>query len=152
MVSFVPILADFVVYGSDGRALVVEAKVRAGSGNDTAWSTVFRENLLADSTVPVDAWFLLATPQTLFLWEPNQPPDREANWESDATPIFQSYLQRAGLASETKLDGEVFEMMVAWWLRDLRDPDAGPRSDDALLVALRRRLRDGLVVRRATAA
>jgi hypothetical protein len=142
---------DFIAYGADGRALIVETKVRPATGNNAAWSLGYRENLIANDVVPVDAWLLLATPETLFLWQPTAPPDAEANWETDARPVFAPYLSGAGIDAGSRLDGQAFEMVVAFWLRDLQLGDS-VATGNALLDKVRERLRTGSVVRGKTAA
>lgn len=142
---------DFVAYGSDGRPLVVETKVRPGVGNHREWGTVYRENLLASEALPRNAWFLLATPEVLYLWKPDEPADAPANWEVSAESVFRPYLSRAGIEPSARLHGAAFEMVVASWLRALRADDAKTPSGE-LFDVLRARLRHGLIVRAQSAA
>jgi hypothetical protein len=126
---------DFVLYDRHGRlAAIVEVKAKRGTSN--SWAAEFRRNLLAHEAFRQAPYFLLVTPEKLYLWRESSrisgaesspvPPD----YELDAKSLFRRYLERAGLKPED-VSGQAFELIVMSWLGDLilqlpdvlREPD-----------------------------
>ncbi len=114
---------DFTLYDRHGRlAAIIEAKTKLGTSS--RWAAEFRQNLLAHEAFRHAPFFLLVTPERLYLWEeslraegaePNLvPPDHEI----DARPLFKRYLERTELNLED-VSGQTFELIVMSWLGDL---------------------------------
>jgi hypothetical protein len=121
---------DFVLYDRHGRlAAIVEIKAKRGTSS--RWAAEYRRNLLAYEAFQHAPFFLLITPDRLYLWK--EAP-RTAGAESlpippdlalDAKSLFRRYLERTGLKMEA-VSGQAFELIVMSWLGDLilQLPDA----------------------------
>ncbi len=115
---------DFFLYDRIGRlAAVIEVRNRRGTSSQ--WAAELRRNLLAHfETYRGAPFFLLATPDRLYIWkdaatdlaEDSAPvlPDYEVN----AKPLFSRYLEGSGRKLE-EIHGPTFELVVLSWLGDL---------------------------------
>jgi len=114
---------DFVLYDRHGRlAAIIEVKAKRGTSSK--WAAEFRRNLLAYESFRDAPFFLLVTPDRLYLWKEApktsdasvslKPPD----FELDTNLLFRRYLERAGLKLED-VSGQAFELIVMSWLEDL---------------------------------
>lgn len=109
---------DLVLYGRDGRLAVI-VDIRNKRGTTAEWAARLRQNLVAYDAVPAADFFLVATPDRIYLWKDGQsetflPPA----YEVDARKTLASYFEKAGLDPE-KISGPAFELLVAAWLSDL---------------------------------
>ncbi len=58
---------DFVAYDRQGRVLLLaEAKSRRGTSE--SWAAGLRQNMLSHGLLPSSKYFLIATPERLYLW------------------------------------------------------------------------------------
>lgn len=114
---------DFTLYDRFGRlAAVIE--VRANRGTSSQWAADFRRNLRGLEAFRYPPFFLLVTPDRLYLWKEGTrtggpdsspvPPD----YEVFARPLFEPYLQDAHLKLDD-VNAPGFELLVMSWLRDL---------------------------------
>lgn len=116
--------ADFYCYGPDGRlALIVEARARTATTN-TAWAAQVRQERLAESPADQQAAFAIVTLEALYVWDAGAPADRVADYEAslgseDFRSAFGAYLERAGITASSRVDDQVLELVVAWWLDDI---------------------------------
>jgi hypothetical protein len=111
---------DFILYDRHGRlAAVIEAN--ATRGTSSRWAAEFRRNLLAYDAFRYAPFFLLVTPDRLYLWKENLksaeppsliPPDHEL----DADPFFRPFLSRVGREDVSRAS---FGLIVMSWLGDL---------------------------------
>src|ERR1017187_7819118 len=63
---------DFVAYDRDGGVLLLaEAKSRHGTSQD--WAAGLRRNMLAHGLLPWAKYFLIATPERMYLWKQERP-------------------------------------------------------------------------------
>jgi hypothetical protein len=112
--------ADIIGYSHDNR-LVLVGEVKNKKNTSPNWATQLRRNILAHSHRPPSSdYFLVATPDRLYLWKSSgdsQPSDARP-LAVDAKQIFSSYLESAGVAPETA-SSPAFELAVAAWLADL---------------------------------
>jgi hypothetical protein len=112
--------ADIVGYGRDKR-LVLVGEIKNKKNTSPIWAAQLRRNILAHSDqLPSSEFFLVATPDRLYLWKSagnNLPPDARPI-DIDAKQIFSSYLERAGVAPESA-SSPAFELAVAAWLAEL---------------------------------
>ena len=110
---------DVILYDSIGRAAaVVEVKNRRGTSAE--WAAGLRRNLVAHGLAVAADYFLVVTPDRVYMWhgaglDPRPvPPTAEA----EAGPLFSPYFEMArvepGSASE-----QAFELVVGAWLADL---------------------------------
>ena len=119
---------DLLVIGHDGTPkLVVEVKAR--SGTSSTWAAQFRRNLVVHGLVPPASYFLLASPEQFYLWEPkhdglDSPPDFVADSKQTLAPWLKHMQSRPGTISESAL-----ELLIHAWLSEVvtnPDPDDIP--------------------------
>ncbi|MDE0364797.1 MAG: hypothetical protein OXP09_04420 [Gammaproteobacteria bacterium] len=89
-----------------------------------------RRNIVAHGA-PLDSdYFLLVTPDRLYLWQDagSDPAELPPTFVADTEPAFAPYFKNAGIDAR-KISGEAFEFLVAAWLSDLtRLPEADAKS------------------------
>jgi hypothetical protein len=113
------VYADFALYDHDGRLLAV-VEVKNKSGTSRAWAAKLRRNILAHGGFRSADFFLLVTPDKLYLWKGAgaEPAVVLPALEVDAQPIVQPYFEKAGI-NPADVSGRAFELVVAAWLGDL---------------------------------
>jgi len=130
-------LADVAAYDKDGQlALVVEAKSRLHTTAD--WAAQMRRNLFAHGIVPKSSYFMLAMPDTLYLWrgkemgaEPAKP-----DYVISPEPLFRRYLDSVNV-NTLKLSEQSLEILVNSWISDLIQsglPDGLPEPQRTILA------------------
>ncbi len=124
--------ADLVIYNRDGQiAAVAEVKNKLGTSGE--WAAKMRRNILAHGGFPAIDFFLLATPDRLYLWKMSgsEPLQVQPTYEIDAQSIFQPYLQSVEVDSRI-VSARAFELVVAAWLVDVIRSGGPPekRTDD----------------------
>lgn len=114
-----PIRPDLVVYSRHNEpSLIVEVKNKKDVSE--GWARDFRRNLLAHGGFPRAPYFLLVTPEQLYLWSQgpdglDAPPDAHASTR-DTLKVFLD-----ALPSE-RLDEVSLEMVTHAWLSSLAGP------------------------------
>jgi len=111
--------ADLALYDRDGQlTAVAEIKNKVGTSRD--WAAKLRRNILAHGDFRSIDFFLLVTPDRLYLWKDagGDPIPVEPTYEVDAHPLLQPYFARAGV-DPSEVSGRAFELVVAAWLADL---------------------------------
>jgi hypothetical protein len=113
----------FTLYDRYGRLAAV-FEIRAKRGTTSEWAAELRQNLLSYEAFRYAPFFLLVTPDRLYLWKESPramgmesspiPPD----YEIDAKPLFQPYLKGTHQKLE-EISRPAFELVVMSWLRDL---------------------------------
>jgi hypothetical protein len=113
------VYADFALYDRNGRLIAV-AEVKNKSGTSREWAAKLRRNILAHGGFHRADFFLLVTPDKLYLWKgaSAEPAVGQPAFEVDAQPIFKPYFERAGV-NPADGSGRAFELIVAAWLGDL---------------------------------
>lgn len=109
---------DLALYDRDERLVaVVEVKGRLGTSED--WAAQFHRNLLSLG-MPGAPFFLLATPDRLYLWTGEASPSGKdrPSFVVDARPILGPFFQRARIKPE-EVSPHVLEFVVADWLTEL---------------------------------
>lgn len=111
--------ADLALYDASGR-LTATAEVKNRSGTSPEWAAQTRRNILAHGGRLNPDFFLLVTPDRLYVWKDagNDPVECPPNHIADLTPVFAPYFDNAGL-NPRNVSGDAFEMLVAAWLSDL---------------------------------
>lgn len=110
---------DFTLYDQNGQLIAV-AEVKNKPGTSRDWAAALRRNILAHGGIRHADFFLLVTPDKLYVWkhagpEPTAvPPD----FEVDARPVFEPYFKRAGI-NRDDISGSAFELVVMAWLGDV---------------------------------
>jgi hypothetical protein len=110
---------DFVAYDREGRVvLLAEAKSRRGTSEH--WAARLRRNMLSHGMLPWAKYFLIATPERMYLWKQERPNPRDVppEFTIDAAKVFQPYFQK--LRQEpSNIGPEAFELLVLTWLNDI---------------------------------
>ncbi|MGH8557523.1 MAG: hypothetical protein ACRESZ_08690 [Methylococcales bacterium] len=111
--------ADLTLYDRDGR-LVAIAEVKNKHGTSSDWAAKFRRNLLVHGGYFQADFFLLVSPDRLYIWKNAsiKPILIQPTYEIDARPFFAPYFERARVNPENS-SGQAFELVVAAWLADL---------------------------------
>jgi hypothetical protein len=127
---------DFVAYGREGEVvLLVEAKSRRGTTE--GWAAGLRRNMLSHGFLPSSKFFLIATPDRIYVWRKGRPEQTAARPEftTDAAKVLQPYFQRLN-QDPSKIGPEAFELLVLTWLNDVAGSVAGSAVEDPSLVWL----------------
>jgi hypothetical protein len=111
--------ADLALYDRDGRLIAV-AEVKNKQGTSREWAAKFRRNMLVHGGYSQADFFLLVTPDRLYIWKNAgiTPTLVQPTYELDAQPLFAPYFERAGV-NPSDISGQAFELVVAAWLGDL---------------------------------
>lgn len=111
--------ADLVLYDRYGR-LVAAAEIKNKRGTSSDWAAKLRRNILAHGGFPHVDFYLIITPDRLYLWKGagEQPDLIHPTYEADARPIFKPYFERTRVAP-ADVSSHAFELVVASWLGDL---------------------------------
>ena len=120
---------DLAIYDSGGQlAAVVEVKAKRGTSR--TWAAEFRRNLLTHGGNYRPIYFLIVTPDRIYLWKNagTIPQILDPDYEIDARLIFKPYLDAAHLG-EDRISGGAFEIIVMSWLNRLT---IAPSFDDDL--------------------
>lgn len=123
---------DFIAYDRDGRVLLL-AEANSRHGTSESWAAGLRRNMLAHGLLPASEYFLIATPERLYLWRQEQPDTIEAPPQVtvDAEKVLEPYFQK--LQQEPSHIGpEAFEHLVWAWLKDIANqPRVAPNRDSS---------------------
>ena len=140
--------ADLALYDRAGRLTAV-AEVKNSLGTSRKWAAQTRRNILAHGALGQSDYFLLVTPDRIYLWKDAGVEPREVlpNYEGNPGPSFAPYFDKARI-DPGRVTGPAFEMLVAAWLSDLTRVPAG--DSDAVQdwleeSGLRAAARDGRV-------
>src|SRR5260370_27981919 len=110
---------DFVAYDKEGHVvLLAEAKSRRGTSEH--WAALLRRNMLSHGVLPWAKYFLIATPERMYLWKQERPNPSEAppEFTIDATKVLQPYFQKLH-QEPSDIGPEAFELLVSAWLTDI---------------------------------
>src|SRR5258708_1352624 len=110
---------DFAAYDREGRiVLLAEAKSRRGTSED--WAARLRRNMLAHGVLPSAKYFLVATPERIYLWKQEDTNTAEARPEFtiDAEEVFRPYFEKLH-QEPSRIGPEAFELLVFTWLTDV---------------------------------
>src|SRR5207248_7492860 len=122
---------DFIAYDREGHiVLLAEAKSRRGTSEN--WAARLRRNMLSHGVLPWAKYFLIATPERLYLWKQERPNLAEVAPEVtiDATKEFQPYFQKLH-QEPSDIGPEAFELLVLTWLTDIARAGDGLDQDVA---------------------
>ena len=110
---------DFVAYDKDGRVvLLAEAKSRCGTSDN--WAARLRRNMLSHGTLPGSKFFLIATPERMYLWkhQPAGMPEAPPEYTADAQKVLEPYFEKLR-QKPSAIGPEAFEFLVLTWLVDI---------------------------------
>ena len=128
---------DLALYDRNDRLTAV-AEVKNKLGTSREWAARTRWNILAHGGSCSADFFILVTPDRLYLWKDAgaDPARIPPAYEADAQPEFAPYFESAGV-DPRRVGGHAFELLVAAWLGDVirsggtegtGDEPAGDRS------------------------
>ena len=124
--------ADLALFDSHGRLTAV-VEVKSKMGTSIEWAKFTRRNILARWETDGVGFFLLVTPDRLYMWKDSGtglgpvPPTHNA----DTTAEFAPYFKGAGV-SPNHISGHAFELVVGAWLGDvMRSARRADESTDA---------------------
>jgi hypothetical protein len=110
---------DFVAYDRQGQViLLAEAKTRRGTS--AKWAAGLRTNMLSHGVLPTAKYFLIATPDHVYLWNQKSSnlSDAPPEFTIDGGEVFGSYFQKLDL-DPSEIAPAAFELLVLTWLSDL---------------------------------
>lgn len=121
---------DFVAYDRDGQVvLLAEAKSRRGTSE--SWAAHLRRNMLSHGALPWAAYFLIATPERMYLWKQDRsdPADVPPKFTVDAAKVLNPYFEKLH-QEPSKIGPEAFELLVLTWLTDITQFDQEKMKKD----------------------
>lgn len=112
-----PLQADLSLYDAHGALTgIVEVKNRIGTSRQ--WAAKTRRNLFAHGLGWGAGFFLLVTPDRLYVWKDADAAEVPPTYDVETGRTFDTYLEHAHL-TPGQLSGYAFELVVAAWLGDL---------------------------------
>jgi hypothetical protein len=124
---------DFVGYNQRGQVvLLAEAKSQLGTTDQ--WAAQLRRNILAHGSLPPAPFFLIATPDRVYIWKQKES-DMEAaspDLVLEARHALGPYFAKLGRPI-SQLGREAFQHMVHWWLNDLALSTGEMANEDSSL-------------------
>lgn len=110
---------DFVAYDREGRVVLL-AEVKSRRGTSEYWAARLRKNMLSHGILPWAKYFLIATPERMYLWKQERANQAEVppEFTIDAAKVFQPYFQKLH-QEPSKIGPEAFELLVLTWLTDV---------------------------------
>ena len=133
--------ADLALYNTHGRlTAIVEVKNKMRTSSE--WAALTRRNILAHGDFIGADFFLLITPDRMYMWKDagTDPVPVPPTYEADTTKEFAPYFESVGVSPET-ISGHAFELVVGAWLGDVM---RSARRTDENTDTLRRLVDSGL--------
>jgi hypothetical protein len=124
---------DFIAYDPSGHAvLLAEAKSRRGTS--AQWAAQLRSNMLAHGLLPPAKYFLIATPDRMYLWTEDgaEPAEAAPKFTIDAAKEFQPYFEKFH-QEPSGIGPQAFDFLVLTWLTDLARSGEETLKQDASL-------------------
>ena len=114
-----PPQADLALYDRKGR-LTALAEIKNRRGTSSAWAARTRRNILAHGGLGRSDFFLLVTPDRLYVWKDagTEPVELPPTYEANCEPAFAPYFERAGI-DPAAVSRQAFEILVSAWLSGL---------------------------------
>ena len=129
--------ADLALFDRSGQLTAV-AQIKNKLGTSREWAAQTRRNMLAHGRGHNAEFFLLVTPDRLYVWKGvgNEPVQTPPTYEVDTHPGLATYLESTGV-DPRHLSSDAFELLVGSWLSDVaRSGDtAGEFGDDRDWIA-----------------
>ena len=112
-------LADLAIFDRSGQIAAV-AEIKRQFGTSCDWAARLRRNLLAHGIRRVGGYFLLITPDRLYLWKDAgiNPEKVPPTHEADMQPEFAQYFEGAGIDPDN-ISEAAFELLVGAWFGQL---------------------------------
>jgi hypothetical protein len=110
---------DFVLYDRGGQKVaIVETKNKRGTTRE--WAAELRRNIAGHRQLGSAEFFLLVTPDHLYLWKGvgDDPRLVFPDYQADGRTALEPYVRRAGL-DPGQFSSNAFELIVSAWLSEL---------------------------------
>ncbi|HEX8674545.1 MAG TPA: hypothetical protein VF710_21780 [Longimicrobium sp.] len=109
---------DFILFGP-----VAAVQATSQRGTSAQWAGEFRRNLLMGGEIPPLGYFLIVTPDSIYLWKDSdvEPVVRLPDAVIPAAPHLTRYLDCTRVCLDT-VDPSIFKMIVDFWLSDFGYP------------------------------
>jgi hypothetical protein len=113
--------SDFILFRPD-RRLVAAVQANGQFNTSAQWAAEFRRNLLMGGRIPPLEYFLIVTPDSIYLWKDSdvEPVVRLPDAVIPARPHLAPYVDGTRVRLET-VNPLTFKMIVEFWLSDLGD-------------------------------
>lgn len=111
--------ADILAFDKNGQlALVAEVKSKLGTSSD--WAAKLRRNMFAHGSMPDAPFFLLALPDSFYLWQNTGRTLEvvEPTQQVDPQPFLQPLFDATN-PSNSHLTEQSFELIVTSWLNQI---------------------------------
>lgn len=111
--------ADILTFDKFGQvALIAEIKYKRGTSAN--WAAKMRRNMFAHGFLPNAPYFLLALPDTFYLWKNTgiNLDVTEPTLSVDPRPFLEPYYESSGISPDD-LSGRSFEFIVTSWLNKI---------------------------------
>jgi hypothetical protein len=114
---------DLAIYNKSHQ-LILTVEIKTKLGVSAEWASQLRRNILAHGNYPLAPYFLLATPDSFFLWvkKNNNLKATSPDYVLDATEILKPYFQEFS-ANPREVSGFIFEQIVLRWLKSIMYPE-----------------------------
>jgi hypothetical protein len=151
-------LEDLILHHPNGWPIAA-VDIRTKLGTTPEWAAKLRRNLLAHGGAVPARYFLVVTPDQVYLWDGSgtDPVELPPTYVVDARPIFEPYFAAANLQPD-RIRGSAFELVVDTWLAELTRTDssdiaqgAAPASDELLRSGMVDAIRNARLEYRAAA-
>lgn len=122
--------ADLAVYDSQGRLIaIVEVKNKLRTSAD--WAARTRRNMLAHGRLGNVNFFLIVTPDKIYLWKDTgaDPIPVPPTYVADTEAELGRYFRGTGIRPES-ISGHAFELLVSTWLSNVSRSSEAPEGDN----------------------
>lgn len=111
--------ADLALYSSHGRLIAI-VEIKSKVGTSLKWAAMTRRNILAHGDIGGVDYFLLVTPDRLYMWKDagTRPVPVPPTYRADTTTEFAPYFAGVGVPPDD-ISGHAFELLVGAWLGDV---------------------------------
>jgi hypothetical protein len=122
---------DFIAYSNNGEPLLL-VEVKGQRPTSESWAARFRQNLMAQGSLPHAPFFLIATPERMYFWRQNDSGGKEElpQFTVDASSVLKPYFEKFKQTPE-KATGSALEMILFTWLVDLSRSSKGHAKEDS---------------------
>ena len=109
---------DFMLYDENNNLLLV-GEVKATKSQDQEWVAKLRRNLVAHGLLPTAPFFLLVSPEHIYLWKDVFSDEQiDPHFVSDTRSLLTPYLSRYG-GDMAHLSESGLELAARAWLNDV---------------------------------
>ncbi|MBV9768188.1 MAG: hypothetical protein JOZ32_01340 [Bryobacterales bacterium] len=114
---------DLIAYDREGN-IVLLAETKSMPGTSKRWAAELRRNMLAHGALPQAKYFLIATPERIYVWKQDMKqeaasgetifPEFTIDAAQELQPYFEKFQQKP-----SEIGPEEFTLLVSSWLTNL---------------------------------